>query len=167
MEHFDWVSGFWFPYINFVIFAVGVGYLARKPLRGLANSRRNEYKEMLDSARAAQVQAKEQLALVTERMKTLDQELARIKEESKKEAEAEAERIISAGEELAAHILKEAGRVADGEVAKAKSLIQQQVFESMRASVEQKLLNEVSKEQHAGLVEQSLMKLPQLKEGAH
>ena len=152
MEHFNWVQGFWFPYINFFLFAFILVKVAKKPLSNLLQARKEEYESQFKAAKKEREEADKRLAELNQRMANLNQELSDLKANAQKEAQAEAARIVEQGRVLAEHIKDEAKRVAQAELQKAQKNLNDQVLELVHAQVTEKLKKELGKEEHSRFV---------------
>jgi F0F1-type ATP synthase membrane subunit b/b' len=142
VEHFDWLLGFWFPYINFAIFLVLAVYFLRKPLANFAAKRRNGYLAAVKAANEAKELATAKLLEIDARLASLDKEIAMIWDSSEKEAEREAAKIIESANRLATHLKAEAQRIADAEILRAKQELRRTVMKEVKAEVEKKIARE-------------------------
>lgn len=159
MSHFDWLSGFVFPYINFLIFVVLLVKFAGKPLRELFGKRKKEFQALVDSARETQRQAEEQLKVLNDRLAGLDQEIQEIKEGARKDAEAEAQKIIEQGKKLAGYMKEEAVRVAEAEVSKAREELQKDILVSVRQKVEEKVRQDMTSDEKKQFIQSQVSRL--------
>lgn len=165
MEHFDWVSGFWFPYINFIIFAVFLVRFARSPLKQMFASRKEEYEGLLAAAQATQKEAESQLNSLNERLSGLDKEIQSIRSEAEDRARQESERIIERGKELAGQIVEEAKRVAEGEQEQIKNDLEKEILLSVREQVAEKLHKGLSDSEHNSFIDAQIKSLKKLSIG--
>lgn len=149
MEHFNWIKGFWFPYINFFLFAFVLIKVAKKPLTNILQARRKEYESQFLAAKKEREDADRRLEELNTRMANLDNEIAELRQNAEKEAEAEAARIIEQGRVLAEHIKDEAKRIAQAELEKAQKDLNDQLLNLVHAKVSEKLRSELGKEEHS------------------
>ncbi len=149
MEHFNWTTGFWFPYINFFIFLFLAIYFFKKPLANLAKGRREKFEEQMRIATEAKRIAEEKLLEIKTRYQQLDQELALLREQAEEATKRESERIVNDARALADHLKREAQQVAAAEVSKAKDALQQLIVESVREKVLATILSEFDAEKRA------------------
>ncbi len=147
MEHFDWMLGFWFPYINFAIFLALAIYFFRKPLANMAAKRRQNYLSAVKVANEAKELAVAKLAEIDARLSGLDREVAAIIDTANQEAERESARIIDAANRLAANLREEASRIAEAEIVRARQELKMTVLNEVRAEVEKKIAAEFGAEQ--------------------
>ena len=159
MEHFDWVRGFIFPYLNFLLFVVGLVFFARKPLSGLFQKRRQEFEQLVASAREAQQKAEEQLRQLNERLAGLDDEVAAIRDGARQAAEEEARKIIEQGEALARYMKDEAVRVAEAEVDRARKNLQEEVLVAVRRQVSDKIRQDMTQDEKKQYIQSQVNRL--------
>ena len=152
MEHFDWVMGAVFPYINFAIFAFLCLKFFKKPLNNMAEKRRTDYEALFAAAKSARDEAEKQSAAIEARMKNLDSEIAAITQAAQKASEKEAEASIESSRRLAQHIQEEARRVADTEIQNAKTALQNEIITAVSNSVTEKFKAELDADAHASLL---------------
>jgi F-type H+-transporting ATPase subunit b len=98
------------PYklINFVLLALGLGYLVRKPLSAFLAQRSEAIREGLEEARKALEASQARLKAVEEKLERLEEEIAGFKAAAASEMEAERERLRQATAEQAARIMQAA-----------------------------------------------------------
>jgi len=159
VEHFDWVRGFIFPYLNFLLFVVGLVFFARKPLSGLFQKRRQEFEQLVASAREAQQKAEEQLRQLNERLAGLDDEVAAIRDGARQAAEEEARKIIEQGEALARYMKDEAVRVAEAEVDRARKNLQEEVLVAVRRQVSDKIRQDMTQDEKKQYIQSQVNRL--------
>lgn len=152
MEHFDWLKGAVFPYINFLIFLSAAIYFFRKPLKAMALQRRTELEVVMSAAKKAKDEAEKQHAELQKRLRGLDDELQQLREAVRVEAEREAKQILVQAENLAKHVKEEAKRVAETEVETAKRLLREDIVNQVRKQVETRIGNDVKADGHKQLV---------------
>ncbi len=152
MEHFDWLNGFVFPYINFFIYLAILFFFARPALSKMMSAKRDLFLKHAQEAQKAKLQAEEQADILQKKMAGLDKEIATILANAKASAEAEAEAIIKSAEQLAEHLRAEAKRIAQAEVAAARQELQKEIIDEVTAAVANRMLTDVSSEQHQQLI---------------
>lgn len=145
-DHFDWIKGFFFPYINFLIFCVLLIMFSRKALKEMFAKRRQDFLALVEAAKRAQTEAEEKLRDLNRRLEELDVEVVRIKESARQEGEEEAKRIIEQGKILALFIKDEARRVAQAELMQARSDLQKDLLCSVHEQVRSKLCQDMTME---------------------
>lgn len=158
-EHVDPWLGIIFPYINFAIFLAAAIFFFRKPARAAAAKKREAYEKLLAESKAAHEQAAKKLAEIQARHAGLDREIADLKATAKTTADMEASKIIGDAERVAEHLRNEAKRIAAAEVERARAALRQEIVESVRDAVTQKLKTELNTEAHLSLVKNRIGEL--------
>ena len=107
-------------FLNLFIFAGLLFYILRKPVSSAFRERREAIRAELTKAKAERDAAIAKLQEVESRLSTLDEEVARIREQAKKEAEEEKERIAESAKTDAEKLREQARREIEhaGKVAK-------------------------------------------------
>ncbi len=152
MEHFDWVTGAVFPYINFLIFLAAAIFFFRKPMQTMAAQRRADLDALVAAAKKAKDEAEKQHAELQQRMRGLDDELTRLRDAVRTEAEREAEQIIHQANAVAEHVKQEAKRAAETEVETAKKLLREEIVTQVRKQVESRIVSDVKADNHKQLI---------------
>jgi F-type H+-transporting ATPase subunit b len=110
-------------FVNLGIFILGLLYFVKRPLSEAFRSRREAIRRELAEAKSERDQALAKLAVVEERLRGLDSEVAALQEQSKIQAQTERERIARETEkemttlrEQAQREIENAGKVARQEL---------------------------------------------------
>ena len=135
MHHFDWISGFVYPYFNFFFFLVLLVYFAKKPVRMLFKKRREDFQKLYYSAKEAKQESEKKLEEQLRRYKSLEQEIVDLKNQLLKVAEQEAQEIIKDAKVAAGYLKQEAEKISSIELAKAENIIKKQVWSSAKQVV--------------------------------
>jgi len=159
MEHIDPLMGVILPYANFFIFLALAIYFFRKPAREGAAKKRAEFLRIMNDAKKSYDDANEKLLQLKNRQENLESEIADLKKTSDVSAKAEADRIISDAERLAAHLREEAKRIAAAELSKAKASLRQEIVSAVSSNVQQKITKEVTKDKHLEIVRRNISEL--------
>ncbi|RYZ54169.1 MAG: hypothetical protein EOP07_16450 [Proteobacteria bacterium] len=164
MENFDLLNSFIFPYVNLAIFLVLAVLILKKPLQGALTGKREAYLTMLDRANTAKEEAERKQRELEARLKSLDAEMSRIRNEVKEAAEQEAKAILVSAEQLAEHLKREARRIAEAEVTAAKEEIRGEILNLVRQKTAEELARTLDDSRQHKIVQQSLNSLTGLKE---
>ena len=164
MENFDLLNSFIYPYVNLAIFLGLAIYLLKKPLQNALTGKRESYLLLLERANQAKAEAEQKQHELEARLKKLDGELSRIRNEVKVAAELEAKAILVSGEHLAEHLKREARRIADAEISAAKEAIRAEILSQVRQKTAEELARTLDDARQHKIVQQSLTALPSLKE---
>ena len=159
MENFDFLNSFLFPYINWIVFLILATMVLRKPLVNALASKRSAYAELMQKASQAKEEAERRNAELKERLARLDREVDEIRSQARQQAEQEAQSMVLAGEQLAAHLQKEARRIADAEVAAAKLELQREVLAQVKAQTAEQIMKNLDLAAHHRVVQQGLAQL--------
>jgi F-type H+-transporting ATPase subunit b len=106
--------------INLVIYAGVLIFLIRKPMAAFFASRSAEIQDNLQKADREKREALAQLKTVEERLNKLDSEIADIKAQATREAEAEYQRVLQSAEEDSVKLRETAEREIQGLVKAAR-----------------------------------------------
>ncbi len=166
MEHFELWYGIVFPYINFFLFFVALVWLARKPLSNMVTKRRQDFDTLVKQSRDAYEKAQAKHAEISKRMAALDKEVSDIKMFTEQAARRDAERIVDDANRLASHLREEARRVADAEVERARQQIRNDIVESVRKAVEERISKDLSKDSHLKLVQSRISEIAKIQKEA-
>lgn len=128
MEHFDWLKGFVFPYVNFFIFLFLAVKLFKKPLLNAMAQRKTDFETLVKEANRAREEAEARHAELSSRYAQLEQEIGRMKAEGEADARQRSEDMIAKAESLAQHLREEARRMADAELARAREALRTEII---------------------------------------
>ena len=159
MENFDWIVGFVFPYVNFIIFVFLFMKLFKKPIIEAMSNRRSSYEQLVAEASKAKEEAEAKSKELDAKLAGLSSEIEEIKTKAVAQAKKEADSLINSAEKLADHLKSEAKRVASAEIAAAKTELEKQLLESAKNAVVSKLGSELSADKQKSLVEKGINSL--------
>jgi F-type H+-transporting ATPase subunit b len=110
----------WFTIVNFIIFVAVLVVVLRKPLMNFLRGRKESIAKEMEDAQKLLENAQKHHAEITARLDRLESELATVREQIRKEGEAEGERIMERARQAAERIRREADFQAEQEVKMAK-----------------------------------------------
>lgn len=110
----------WFTIVNFAIFVAVLVVVLRKPLANFLRGRKESIAKEMEDAQKLLENAQKHHAEITARLDRLENELATVREQIRKEGEAEGERIMERARQAAERIRREADFQAEQEVKMAK-----------------------------------------------
>lgn len=124
--------------INFILFAILIVWAFPKILRMLGGHPADKHialkKEMEDAA-ALREEMEQRFLEYEERLKSIDEQVAKVVSDAKEEAEIEKARLIEEARQTAVRIKEDAQAIADTEIARAKQeLLEQTVALAARAA---------------------------------
>lgn len=102
--------------VNFAILATVLVLVLRKPLADFLNAKTTQIREELREARSRETNAEVERKRAEELLLSLDQEVQKAKDEARRAAEAEKERILKTAQQEAARIRAIAKKEIDAEV---------------------------------------------------
>jgi len=106
--------------INLVIYVAILVFVIRKPMSAFFATRSAEIQDSLQKADREKREALAQLKTVEERLNKLDTEIAEIKSQAQREAEAEYQRVLKSAEEDSVKLRETAEREIQGLVKTAR-----------------------------------------------
>lgn len=139
MEHFDWLKGFIFPYVNFFIFMFLAVKLFKKPLINAMAQRKTDFEQLVKEANSAREIAEAKHAELSRRYAQLDEEIRRMKAEGEADACQRAADMLNKAESLALHLREEARRMADAELARAREALRTEIIAEAKNQTLKKL----------------------------
>jgi F-type H+-transporting ATPase subunit b len=102
--------------VNFAVLATVLVLVLRKPLADFLNAKTTQIREQLQEARSRETNAEVERKRAQELLASLDQEVQKAKDEARRAAQAEKERILRTAEQEAARIRAIAKKEIDAEV---------------------------------------------------
>jgi len=154
-----WVATDTYRVMNFVVLAAVLFLLLRKPIPAALNARIAGIKSQLEELQAQKADAEKQLAQTNEKLKTLDDEAAKMMAEYVRQAEEAKQRILAAAQEAATKLQEQTQRNIENEYAKAKAAIQAEVMERALAKAEAFLKEKITADDQTRLVDEYLEKV--------
>jgi F0F1-type ATP synthase membrane subunit b/b' len=159
VENFDWLTGFVFPYLNFFLFLFLAYRFFKKPTTTMLRNKKMEFERLVKEAQAARHAAEEKNDALSQRLKNLDKEIAEIRSVQITHAEKRADEIRKQAQALTSHIESEAKRMAEAEVSKAKLALQEEILESLKRLVSEKVSRETKAETQTEIMKSRLSSL--------
>lgn len=139
--------------INFGIILVILGWKVAPLARGMAEKRSDDIKGALDEAARLRDEAKRKLEEYSAKLKQADDEIDRMLNQLRKDAESERERIIAAAAEAAALMKKDADDRIRMEIERANVALQQEIVRAATLAAEKLLREKTTPADHQKLVD--------------
>ncbi len=158
-EHRHMPPPFGFALINFAIFAAILYRLAAKPITEFLQTRHTTIKRDLDEAAVLRRQAETRLQEYDQKIARMDEELADLIAQVRREAEVEKQRIIAHAEEEARRLRAEAEAQIQAEVARARALLKRELVEAAVTAARATLVDQFSAEDQKRLSSRYLAEL--------
>lgn len=117
--------------INFVVLVALLVYFLRKPIPGFLRKTAGEAKEQLEAAREAARKAEEELAAQKAKIAGLQQELERMVQKAREDAEAEQKLLVADAQTQAERIKSHVQAQMEQEVRKATAVLRREMAEEM------------------------------------
>lgn len=136
-----WYGIFW-PYFQFVVYLAAIVYFAKKPITNLLDKNRNDLRAKLSEAKEATLLAERKVKDYEAQIASLEQEVAKLKEQSLFDAKIERDKILSDAVKLSESILKDAERAAREMITRSKEEIRHELFSLALNEVEKSLTTE-------------------------
>lgn len=164
VEHSSHSSDFIGKVINFIVLFGGLTFVLYKPLRKYLGERGEEIDESIHKAEDMKKEAEAELAKVSKRLETLQDEVVKITSEAEKEGLQEKERIISAArqevERLKNLTSEEISFLTDTAIHELKEYTARLAISEAAERIKKKLTPKI----HAGLIDKSIERLDKLNE---
>lgn len=119
-------GGLLWPTLNFALLLAVLIYFARKPVLTYLSNRRDAITGDIESAAQLLTEAERRLAEWSQKAANLDQQVASIRDATRRSAEAERDRILADARATAERIRQSAGAVAERELSQARETLRQE-----------------------------------------
>lgn len=154
-----WVKTDTYRVINFVILAVALVFILRKPLSQALNSRVKGIEEQLNDLETQKSEAEKQLAEYNDKLAHLEDEAGKIVDDYIKQGNEAKARILKEAEATAEKMKTQARRTIEHEFEKAKSVLQAEILEKSLVKAEEIIKTKISAEDQDRLVDEYLDKV--------
>jgi F0F1-type ATP synthase membrane subunit b/b' len=131
---------FWAAILNFALLAYLLRRYGAKPLREFLVGRRREIEQAMAEAGAMKQKAEAKYKEYTERLATLDQELAKLRSDIERSAEEDKRKIVAEAEETARRLKRETESLIDQHAKALTSAVRQEMVGAAVAAAEKLLL---------------------------
>jgi F-type H+-transporting ATPase subunit b len=142
--------------VNFAVVAAVLVLALRKPLAGYLSARTEQIREQLKEAKSKQERADEEQTKAEALLGRLDQEVQKAKDEARRAAEAERDRILKAAEIEAARIREIARKEIDAEVEAGRRKLMARATELSVELAEKKLKSAMNDADQSRLIDRSI-----------
>ena len=157
--HNSWLQVDTWKVLNFGILAIGVFFLARKPVAQFFSSRAKSIKDEIKELEVKKADAQKKLVEYQARFKNLDQESKQIVADFIKQGEEAKARIITEASAQAEKLEDMAKRNIEQEFKSAKAKLQQQIVEKAMQTAEEVIIASISSDDQGKLVDEYLKKV--------
>jgi F-type H+-transporting ATPase subunit b len=149
----------YYKIVNFAILAVALGYVLRKPVKEFFSQRSLEIVKALEEGRAALKESQAKLAVVEEKLRHLDEEIAAFKATSEKEMQQDRQRLREETAREAEKILQTAGARTDTAIRTAQLELKLYTAKEALRLAEQMIRERMDEPARARLVSQFIRTL--------
>ncbi|MDD9305142.1 MAG: ATP synthase F0 subunit B [Desulfobacter sp.] len=157
--HNSWLTVDTWKVLNFGLLAVGVFFIAKKPVAQFFSTRAKDIEEELSDLEQKKADAEKKLAEYEVRFRNLEQESKQIVEDYIKQGEEAKERIIAEAGTQAGKLEDMAKRNIEQEFKSAKAELQQRIVEQAMEQAEAVIKESISAEDQDRLVGEYLKKV--------
>ena len=157
--HNTWLTVDTWKVLNFGLLAVGVFFIARKPVAQFFSSRAKDIEDEIKELELKKADAETKLAEYQTKFKNLDQESKQIVEDYIKQGEEAKTRIIAEAGEQAEKLEDMAKRNIQQEFKSAKAKLQQEIVEKALEKAEEIIKASISSDDQDKLVDEYLKKV--------
>ncbi len=154
-----WVATDTYRVMNFVVLAVGLIILLRKPLSKALKSRITGIQDQLSELEEKKKKAESELAQYNEKLSHLDKEAEKIVTEYVKQGNEAKIKILKEAESAARKLEEQAKKNIEHEFKLAKEKLQSEIFEKALAKAEDLLRDKITNDDQDRLVEEYLNKV--------
>jgi F-type H+-transporting ATPase subunit b len=161
-EHFNWLSGFVLPYLNFFIFLSILVFFAKAPVKEMIRKKRTSFENLLSQANNAKEEAIKKTTELDLKLSKLD---LLFEEKSKAivlEAQVEADKIVAEGKRQAEVLKEDAMRLVREEASKLKASLQNEILAEAKSALLSKIKEELSAENKDFFVNKQIKELSRL-----
>lgn len=145
--------------INFAIFIGLLWYFGGKAIKAFIAKHQQTVKDDLETASSLKKQAENNLALIEERLRSVEGECKKILEDGKSQAEAIKNIIIQDAEKQAERIIEQAKLAAEQDAKNEIEKIKAQLADEIISNMEKEIVSRLDKTEHNKLIEKSLSKV--------
>jgi len=154
-----WVATDTYRVMNFVVLAVGLFLLLRKPASGALDDRIKAIKEQLSELEAKRTEAEKNLAQYNEKLALLNKDSEKIIAEQIKQGNEAKNRIVEAAGAAALKLEEQARRNIEHEFKQAKLKLQEEVVAKALIKAEEIIKNKITGKDQEQLVSEYLEKV--------
>ena len=156
-KHWEWTDTW--RVMNFVVLAVALIFVLRKPLSQALSSRIKMIKEQLDDLEAQKADAEKQLAEYNEKLARLEKEAEKIVDDYVRQGNEAKARILKEAEASAEKLQAQASRNIEHEFEQAKAELQKEILEKSLVKAEEIIKAKISDEDQEKIVDDYLKKV--------
>ncbi|MEQ8457717.1 MAG: ATP synthase F0 subunit B [Sandaracinaceae bacterium] len=150
------------PVTNFILWAVILVFLLRKPLTEYLANRRRSVEEGLVEAKRLKEAAEAKYEEYSERLERLDEELAKLREEMVHAAESERDRILAEASARSARMRKDAQFLIDQQMKQLKTDLTKEAIEAAIGAAEKVMVAQIGAPDQQRLADEYMTTIQQV-----
>ena len=154
-----WAATDTYKTMNFVVLAIGLFLLLRKPVSQALNARIQGIKEQLEELELKKKAAEDELARYNEKLATLEGEAEGIVAEYVRQGEEARVRILAEAESTAEKLEEQAKKNIEHEFNQAKAGLQEEIIDKALLKAEEIIKSRISDDDQVSLVDEYLDKV--------
>jgi len=158
---------FWGAVLNFALLVVVLRWLLKKPLASFLEGRKSAIERGISEAAEAKRKAEAVHHTYSERLKTLDAELAKLRQDVAAAAERERSRIVTEANETVARLKAETQALIERQGEQLQIQIRREVVAAAAAAAEKAVREQSTPEDHVRLAEAFVRELSKVGNGKH
>ena len=159
VEAKEWLNTDWYRVMNFAVLAVGLFFIAKKPLSDALSSRIKGIKDQLGELEAKKSDAEKTLAKYNEKIAHLESEAGKIIAQYEEQGRAMKQRILEEAESSAAKLEEQARRNIEHEFKVAKAKLQEEIIEKALVKAEEIVNKSITSDDQERLVDEYINKV--------
>jgi F-type H+-transporting ATPase subunit b len=148
--------------LNFLILAFLVFKLLKDPIRNFFQGQAEMFKEKIEEAEGASVEAERELKEVESRFKMLDEEIQRLQQTITEQGERRRDKIIADAKQTGEYMLEKAKIEAAFSIEQARSQLRREVVDEAVKLAEESIRKAIDKRDQERLVDEYLQDLQQV-----
>lgn len=117
------MSGLIYPFINFTILVAVLYHFVKGPTKAFVKERHSSLKEQLDSVQQKLVDAQKQYQEYSQRLSSMDAEVASLIQQIRSEAESTKVRVVTEAKHMAGQIVIDSKRTSEAMMAEFKDQV--------------------------------------------
>jgi len=145
--------------MNFVVLAVGLFFLLKKPVSQALDSRIKGIRQQLEDLEAKKIEAEKELARYNAQISQLNQEAEKIISEYVKQGVDAKAKILKEAELSAQKLEEQSKRNIEHEFKQAKEMLQREIIEAALVKAEEVIRNKITPEDQNQLIDEYLQKV--------
>ncbi len=154
-----WIATDTYRVMNFVVLAVGLGFILKKPVSEVLSSRIAGIKEQLSDLEKKKKDARKELAEYEKKFSNLDKEASEIAALYRKQGIEAKERILAETKTVAAKMEKAAKKNIEHEFKETKKRLQQDVIAKSLTKARELIKSKINADDHKRLIDEYLIKV--------